>query len=513
MVHLLFDNKNPAYLSPFAAFLKHAVVGVVKLSKSLFLLSVHYALSLPIVKPHQATFYLVSNGFLFQTQATPKLPSQKRHSLYSRRGLRPQSASVMDGISLDDIPDLLPKTNSAGTSLTLDADPSSLNTAASNGDKLKHLVKSRPKRPKTRAPTRAAVVVLPTNLNGNGNSIDEYDDEEDSLNDKLDDGLDSFFKNVLATAKPIPQPRTALTRNLAAHIGDKRFDRPTSKSPADEMSVSMTAGEPSQLSPSVVSSNLLSKVDEVTRSISSPCLKRQQSLPQSTYLASVSPRTCSPGAEEIAAILNRVGSPSVADQQDLLAEMKAKGGKRSLAPTPTFPTTTTEEAQSIMSMGTAAVVALASSAPNSSSLAKNIRMRASAFGDVLKSPSKTSIMSDDSSLQENPPATKASKQIGSKQRPKSVVGMIGAKFQSGAEIPLDGDCSDVSQSDSTPSTKVEEVSKEPKGMVRKTLAVFKSRAGSVDNPSSNSNDSKKMTRSKFYTSSSLSSAAKDSSKK
>jgi hypothetical protein len=255
----------------------------------------------------------------------------------------------------------------------------------------------------------------------------------------------------------------------------------------------------------------LSKADEVTRSISSPCLKRQQSLPQQpTYIASANPRTCSPGAEEIAAILNRVGSPLIPEQQDLMAEMKAKGGKRSLAPTPTIP----EDAQNAISVVASNPTVVATSAP-SSTLINNVslRMRASAFGDVLKSPSKSSLTSDDISLQETA-SSKTSKTIGSKQRPKSVVGMIGAKFEAGVEISLD-DCSDISQSDSGATTKIEEVSKEPKGMVRKTLAVFRKHGGggSVDSASSSASESKKITRSKFYTSSSLSSAAKDSSKK
>lgn len=78
--------------------------------------------------------------------ATPKLTS-KRRSVHTRK-LRPQSVvDSVEGITIDDIPDLLPK----------GIEVESLPSLSPTSEKLEHLGKGRPKRPKTRAPTRPAI--------------------------------------------------------------------------------------------------------------------------------------------------------------------------------------------------------------------------------------------------------------------------------------------------------------------------------------------------------------------
>ncbi|XP_034249800.1 F-actin-uncapping protein LRRC16A isoform X3 [Thrips palmi] len=110
--------------------------------------------------------------------ATPHLMS-KRKSLHGRK-LRPKSVvDSVDGLSADDIPDLLPSLTksaevSSGVAESLD---SVAELPRSVGQQLQHLVKGRPKRAKTRAPTRP--MLRPAD------STDTSD---------LGEGLDTFFR-------------------------------------------------------------------------------------------------------------------------------------------------------------------------------------------------------------------------------------------------------------------------------------------------------------------------------
>uniref|UniRef100_A0A8D8S2D2 Leucine-rich repeat-containing protein 16A n=1 Tax=Cacopsylla melanoneura TaxID=428564 RepID=A0A8D8S2D2_9HEMI len=113
--------------------------------------------------------------------ATPTLGSVRKNIV--GRKLRPKSVGLdhSEGVSADDIPDLL------GPSLPTSADESLDSVTelpgASASSQLQHLVKSRPKRAKTRAPTRAAVpagLVASTGLE--------------------DDGLDGFFSISTASS-------------------------------------------------------------------------------------------------------------------------------------------------------------------------------------------------------------------------------------------------------------------------------------------------------------------------
>ncbi|RWS14151.1 leucine-rich repeat-containing protein 16A-like protein [Dinothrombium tinctorium] len=438
--------------------------------------------------------------------ATPKLPNQKRQSLYTRR-LRPQS--VMDGIATDEIPDLLPKAESTSGVSSIPFDSTSSN---SSGDKLEHLGKSRPKRTKTRAPTRAAIIST-----GKVKKIEMVNENSDS-NEHLDDGLDSFFrKPIIEPIKPsvLPNSKLGLNRSFLSCQNDKlnsdkfHFNQ---KSPADEMSTSLIVEQTSAMH-QIGASHIYSRVDEVTRSRSSPNLGvRKQHQQQGPGVATTPeiPRNDSPGAEEVANILNRVSSPIPPEQHsELLAEMKAKGGKRSLAPTPT-PQATTEETNVVSSSS----VKTASSSTTTNAF--GVRLRASTFGDVLKSPSKSSIKNEESSsIHEVPPKANGTKQSqppsnsssSSKQRPKSVVGLLGAKFEMGSEVSVDAvsessenaQCSESIISGAKCVTESGPI--DNKGQVKKTLAVFGGNASS----STSGSDFKPISRSKFYTSSSLSS--------
>ncbi|XP_051163471.1 F-actin-uncapping protein LRRC16A isoform X3 [Leptopilina boulardi] len=126
--------------------------------------------------------------------ATPHL-SNKRKSLHGRK-LRPKSVvDSVEGLSADDIPDLLPSLPKGQTegisenehSLTesLDSVSELPNTV---GQQLQHLVKSRPKRAKTRAPSRP---MLRPDQQPNGLTLGE--------------GLDVFFRPTTPTT-PLVSP-------------------------------------------------------------------------------------------------------------------------------------------------------------------------------------------------------------------------------------------------------------------------------------------------------------------
>ncbi|CAG2100187.1 unnamed protein product [Medioppia subpectinata] len=346
------------------------------------------------------------------TVATPKQSTQKRQSLYVRR-LRPQS--VLDGLTSNDIPDLLPKKSDSSNS-GLNSIDSSLLTSASS-DKLSHLAKSRPKRPKTRAPTRTPNLPNAKPDVKDRTSVNEMSDRVE----KLDEGLETFFKKPQdSSLRPQIQPRVGLFKKFGVKSDFSHMKTTANDNSKKDDETSVSTG----VSTGPVQSSLLSsRMDEVTRSRSSPNLGNKR-----TSQVIPIPRNTSPGAEEIANILEsseRMTSPLPTERTDLLAEMRAKQGRRSLAQTPTTPP--------IIS-----IAATIDSNPliNNSNPLQGVKLRATVFGDILKSPNKsqspanediglsTSLTdSNRSSLprQSNPPPLK--------QRPKSVVGLIGAKFE------------------------------------------------------------------------------------
>ncbi|XP_054165054.1 F-actin-uncapping protein LRRC16A-like isoform X2 [Oppia nitens] len=338
------------------------------------------------------------------TDATPKQSNQKRQSLYVRR-LRPQS--VMDGISPDEIPDLLPKADSSKSGL-ISIDSSILKSTSS--DRLEHLAKTRPKKPKTRAPTRVTTntqLVKTETINPNAQ-------QSGDRVEKLDEGLDSFFTKTTTSElinKPQVQPRVGLFKKLYTKPLDTSKPNSSDKSGLNnESNVSIGCAPTSLLS---------ARIDEVTRSRSSPNLvkKTSHSIPIS--------RNNSPGAEEITNILDsneRTTSPLPTERSDLLAEMKAKQGRRSLAPTPTTPPLSIVDSNPLIN--------------NSNNGLQGVKLRATVFGDILKSPNKipNTAIEDTPSMSisltdTNRSSIRQSLPPPLKQRPKSVVGMIGAKFE------------------------------------------------------------------------------------
>ncbi|XP_076763742.1 capping protein regulator and myosin 1 linker 1 leucine rich repeat protein isoform X4 [Xylocopa sonorina] len=126
--------------------------------------------------------------------ATPHL-SNKRKSLHGRK-LRPKSVvDSVEGLSADDIPDLLPslpKSQAEAISETEHSLTESLDSVSelpnTVGQQLQHLVKSRPRRTKTRAPTRPML---------------RPDQPVDGL--ALGEGLDVFFRPTTPTT-PLISP-------------------------------------------------------------------------------------------------------------------------------------------------------------------------------------------------------------------------------------------------------------------------------------------------------------------
>ncbi|XP_058810147.1 F-actin-uncapping protein LRRC16A-like isoform X3 [Phymastichus coffea] len=135
--------------------------------------------------------------------ATPHL-SNKRKSLHGRK-LRPKSVvDSVEGLSADDIPDLLPSSSSLPKnqqsqegasenehSLTESLDSLSELPSNTAGQQLQHLVKTRPKRTKTRAPSR------PMLRPDQPQSIDGI---------ALEEGLDVFFRPTTPTTPIIGSP-------------------------------------------------------------------------------------------------------------------------------------------------------------------------------------------------------------------------------------------------------------------------------------------------------------------
>lgn len=129
--------------------------------------------------------------------------ASKRKSLHSRK-LRPKSVVGMgQGASADDIPDLVPP---LGEQLGANRSQSHADDADANEEEpgvsvdesqadvsrrsapLKHLGLTRPKKPKTRLPTRAAIA-------RNANSVTASQESLDAEGD-LSQGLETFFHST-----------------------------------------------------------------------------------------------------------------------------------------------------------------------------------------------------------------------------------------------------------------------------------------------------------------------------
>ncbi|KAK6185439.1 hypothetical protein SNE40_007675 [Patella caerulea] len=143
---------------------------------------------------------------------SPKL-SHKRKSLYGRK-LRPQSV-IVDELdlsfekldSLDESSERKKSTDSSFSLEKLDGD----NEDSTEAKPLKHLVKSRPKRQKTRAPTRpVAPGITP-------------------LDDATDDGIGAFYVPPTISAEPITSPSRKSSDTSTKSSGNQ-LQKPTETS-------------------------------------------------------------------------------------------------------------------------------------------------------------------------------------------------------------------------------------------------------------------------------------------
>lgn len=347
--------------------------------------------------------------------ATPKLGSQKRQSVHVRK-LRPQS--VMDGSINNEELDV-----SITDQSIIDDRSSPLNISEVTSTK-NHVImtRMRPRNRKTRAPTRVAIV--------------DQSNNKDQQSSKLDEGLDSFFPTVSllthnsasatsleskeqhsesgqqshsqslslsTTSKPQPQPRKILRK-----LGFK----------------SQQSDQPPELPPKTYSLEKPPKSEEVSRSTSPVII-----VPRRGEHVSI----CSDDRER------NVHSPlPVGNEQhnELVAEIKAKQEKRSYNSTPV----------SNEQLTFASALEKKSSLDNldqvtDDATSMSVAKRATMFGDLHKSPSKHSINHglaspteelDNTNSLSNPVQSKSTTSTpssGPRQRPKSMVGMLGAKFE------------------------------------------------------------------------------------
>lgn len=283
-----------------------------------------------------------------------------------------------------------------------------------------NLTKLRPRNRKTRAPTRVAIVDSKTK------------DSSNLMTSKIDEGLDSFFPSVSLmnnsnsatsieskeieqfvqnySCKPQPQPRKILRK-----IGFKNEQLPA------ETSIGKSLEKP--IPPP--------KNEELTRSTSPVII-----LPRRTEHVSL----CSDN--EIVHSHSRVHSPlpagDIQQHNELLAEMKAIQEKRSYNSTPvtneqmTFASALEKRQSSLEHLSDNR-----STSDDTGSI--SVAKRATMFEDLQKSPSKHSINQNIPSPEELSELVKENvseisinnktNYLGNKQRPKSMVGMLGAKFE------------------------------------------------------------------------------------
>lgn len=268
--------------------------------------------------------------------------------------------------------------------------------------RVQHLTKSRPRPPKTRQATRVTIVEASNNKPGNmSTSLDG--------GGNLDEGLDDFFPSLklsgnistdslsgegvptlatISSAKPQPQPRKILRK-----FG---FTKSTDQ-------------------PDVV--NLKSKDFFGQRAVS-PVAKQSSE----TVTSHVSICAAEPVMDLMAVNKEtRIHSPlSFADAQqhnDMLAEMRAKQERRHLSGDQPQQASNGEQSKNLDNV--------------------SVAKRATMFGALHKSPSKSSINQLEEGVCNKPNPTSAVAPANGntsyhppiKQRPKSIVGMLSGKFE------------------------------------------------------------------------------------
>ncbi|XP_075680834.1 F-actin-uncapping protein LRRC16A-like isoform X3 [Dermatophagoides pteronyssinus] len=386
--------------------------------------------------------------------ATPKLGnSQKRQNVYIRK-LRPQS--VLDGDIIvtneDDFTDLMINRNDQSQS----NDNNNANNDSIHQTKPNlHLTKMRPRNRKIRAPTRVTIVDSKTTANKDQQIVDN-----NPIGSKLDEGLDNFF------------PSLSLMNNSSS-----------SNVSIESKEIDQTIQQNYQLQPNKPQPQprkILRKLGFKSQSEQQQSIDKQAMIKQNEELIfSNSPiifgnrrvATAGSGGEHVSICSDsndvhhtggsRVHSPlpsasgDIQQHNELLAEMKAIQEKRSYNSTPvsneqlTF-ASTLEKKSSIENIDDdkSSIISQQQQSSDDTSTTNNstsisVAKRATIFGDLHKSPSKHSISSPTEENNEiigskenhiansnnQNKSTTTSTTSSSRQRPKSMVGMLGAKFE------------------------------------------------------------------------------------
>lgn len=356
--------------------------------------------------------YLTYSCFFF-LQATPKLQLPKRQNVYIRK-LRPQS--VLDGaiVASEEFSDLLPPKHNGFLSSSPNGDGSEAPKS------VQHLTKSRPRARKTRAPTRVTLIDTKT--------VPEQPQ-------KLDEGLDSFFSSASIleachSNSSIDAKEPALIKDNG-HIGLPAKPQPQPRKILRKFGFK-SQGEQSNTNEHLHKQQTIDNSHLTSRNDSAD------------LIGTVSPTMFSKRAEHVSICSEvesgRVHSPipggDIQQHNEFLAEMKAKQEKRSHCSTPLNEQLTF--ADGIQKRSSPETLESSKSEPNNNSAAFSVAKRATIFGELHKSPSKTSINQSSNGGQggeeqhhnNNNHQPKGSPFASSiKQRPKSMVGTLGAKFE------------------------------------------------------------------------------------
>lgn len=334
----------------------------------------------------------------------------KRQNVYIRK-LRPQS--VLDGaiVPNEEFPDLLAKPSNGFHTSNV-----SNSVDSSEKCKVQHLTKLRPRNRKTRAPTRVTLI--------------EPKSVEQNAPSKLDEGLDNFFPSPSLTCKSnssIEIKEPSLSSIKESPNGHKPQPQPRKilkkigfKSQTDQSNMNDYMHKQQSIDSSTII-NL--KNDELTRSSSPTMLSKHVSI-----CSDVDGRVHSP-----------VPSGDLQQHNEFLAEIKAKQEKRSHASTPINEQLTFANTLDNLRRTSPENIGQSDSKPilehnnNNINNSYSVVKRATIFGELHKSPSKGSINQNsngthpDEVSQTNGSNSTAYSSV--KQRPKSMVGILGAKFE------------------------------------------------------------------------------------
>ncbi|KAH9511072.1 CARMIL C-terminus [Dermatophagoides farinae] len=369
--------------------------------------------------------------------ATPKLGNQKRQNVYIRK-LRPQSVLDGDIVPNEDFSDLLNRN-----------EQSSNDTSLNSTDMLQtkpnlHLTKMRPRNRKTRAPTRVAIVDSKTINNKEQQPVNNI-----PTTSKLDEGLDNFFPSISLMNNSSSNASIEDMDQLLQQNYQQQQQQPNKPQPQPRK-ILRKLGFKSQNKPITAKQN-----EELIRSNSPIIFGARRSAGGGEHVSICSDSNDLHGSR-VHSPLPPNGVGDIQQHNELLAEMKAIQEKRSYNSTPvsneqlTFASTLENKSslENIDDNNTKQPIIhqhqQSLDTDNNGSSSISVAKRATMFGDLHKSPSKHSITSptDDhnneiisskenqsQNISNNNNKSVTSTPSSSKQRPKSMVGMLGAKFE------------------------------------------------------------------------------------